>query len=223
MKKVKFPEDELAHNHIIEWWYFNGHLKDKERNKYSFMNCLFRTDVEKVDVKKLKIPLLNKIPLKTLYFSHSILFDIKHKKSYPCVNYISIVSKDSFSKPLLFINYTNPMIFAGYFSSVIEGIKRFKYHVKIENIDLMLTSVKKPLLEGGNIYTNLNSKDAHCYSLTNLKTEGTIKIEDKLVKVKGKSWMDHQWANINCPIDKWTWLSIQLDNETEKVIAQENE
>ena len=55
-KPIKFPEDELAHNHIIEWWYFNGHLKDKKGNEYAFMNCLF-----KADVKKVKIPFLNKI------------------------------------------------------------------------------------------------------------------------------------------------------------------
>jgi predicted secreted hydrolase len=115
------------------------------------------------------------------------------------------------------------MIFAGYFNSVIEEIKKFKYHVKTENIDLILTSVKKPLLEGGNIYTNLNSRDAHCYSLTNLKTEGTIKIENKLIKVKGKSWMDHQWANTNCPVNKWTWFSIQLDDKTEIVCFEYND
>jgi len=214
---IKFPEDELAHNNIVEWWYFNGHLEDEERNKYSFMNCLFKVNVKGVDVKKLKIPLLSKLPLKTIYFSHSILFDISHKKSYPCINYISMISGDSFSKPLLLINYTNPMIFTDYSKSAIEEVKKFKYHIKTANTDLTLKSVKEPLLEGGNIYTNLSSKDARCYSLTNLKTEGMIKIENKPIKVKGKSWMDHQWADINCPINKWTWFSIQLDNEVEIV------
>ena len=134
-ESIKFPEDELAHNSITEWWYFNGHLEDSKQNRYSFMNCLFRADVKKLDAKKLKIPFLNQLPLKTPYFSHSVLSDIKRKKSYPVVNYISIVSRDSFSKPLLFINYINPMIFAGYFNSVIERIGKFKYHIKTENID----------------------------------------------------------------------------------------
>jgi len=25
-KPIKFPEDKSAHNYIVEWWYFNGHL-----------------------------------------------------------------------------------------------------------------------------------------------------------------------------------------------------
>jgi len=80
-----------------------------------------------------------------------------------------------------------------------------------------LTSVKKPLLEGGNGYVNLDSKKTYYYSLTNLKTKGEIRIKNKLIKVKGKSWMDHQWANVSYSKDKWTWFSIQLDNEIEMV------
>jgi len=105
-KPIKFPEDESAHNHIIEWWYFNGHLRDRDNNNnnYAFMNCLFR-----VDVKRVKIPFLSKIPLKTVYFSHSLLSDIKNKDFYSEINPISIVSRDSFSKPLLFkVTSTKP-------------------------------------------------------------------------------------------------------------------
>lgn len=211
MKPIKFPEDELAHKNTIEWWYFNGHLEDKNHNKYSFMNCLF-----KADPKKIEIRFLNKIPLKAIYFSHSILSDIKNKNFYPNVDYVSIVSKDSFSKPLLFINYTKPVVLTGYINSVIEETDKFKYRVKTENMDLELTSVKKPLLEGGSGYVDLHSKKTYYYSLTNLKTEGVIRIKNKLIQVKGKSWMDHQWANVTYP-DKWNWFSIQLDNDTEIV------
>lgn len=62
-KPINFTGDESHHDCIIEWWYFNGHLKDKIGNEYSFMNCLF-----KIDVKKVKIPFLSKIPLKTSFF-----------------------------------------------------------------------------------------------------------------------------------------------------------
>jgi len=217
LKKIKFPKDELAHNCITEWWYFNGYLEDEKQNKYSFMNCLFKVNLKRADLKKLKMSFLNKMPLETIYFSHSIISDIKHKKSYPVVNYVSIVSRHSFSKPLLFVNYTEPMIFTGYFNSVIEETKEFKYHMKSENMDLILTLVKKPLLVGGSGCVDLYSKKTYYYSLTNLKTEGTIKLKNKLIKVKGKSWMDHQWANESYSNDKWTWFSIQLDNKTEIV------
>jgi len=211
-KPIKFPEDESAHDYIVEWWYFNGHLKDALGNGYSFMDCLFR-----VDVKKVKIPFLSKIPLKTSYFSHSLVSDLRHKSFHHRITPFSVISDDSFSKPLLYINYLNPEIKIGYVNCVIEKIDESKYHLKNEDIDLKLTSIKKPLLEGGKGYLDLHSKMTYYYSLTNLKTEGRIKIKNKWIDVTGKSWMDHQWANASYSKDRWDWFSAQLDDNTEIV------
>jgi len=211
-KKINFPKDEQSHNNIIEWWYFNGNLEDEKGNEYAFMNCLF-----KVDVNRVKIPFL-KSPFKTSYFSHSLLSDIKNKKFYPEVNPISIVSTDSFSKQLLFINYTNPSI-KGYTNYVIESLNKSVYHIKTKDLDLTLASTKQPLLVGGKGFVSLNPEKTYYYSLTNLKTQGQIRINGKWINVIGKSWMDHQWADVPYQKDntKWTWFSIQLQNDMELV------
>ncbi|MDD5726346.1 MAG: lipocalin-like domain-containing protein [Patescibacteria group bacterium] len=209
---IKFPEDESSHDCIVEWWYFNGNLKDKSGHDYSFMDCLF-----KVDVKKVKIPYLSKIPLKTSYFSHSLVSDINHKKFYHKISPFSIVSADSFSKPLLYINYLNPELKNSYINCAIEKTGKATYHIKNEYLDLEMSLSKKPLLEGGKGFLKLNSKASYYYSLTNLKTEGRIKIKDKWIDVAGKSWMDHQWADVSHSKYTWDWFSIQLEDDTEIV------
>jgi len=179
------------------------------------MDCFF-----KVDVKGVKIPFLSKIPLKTSYFSHSLVSDLKHKSFHNRIAPFSVISDDSFSKPLLYINYINPEIKNGYINCVIEKTGESTYHLKNEDIDLKLNSIKKPLLEGGKGYLDLHSKMTYYYSLTNLKTEGRIKIKNKWIDVTGKSWMDHQWANASYSEDskdRWDWFSVQLDNDTEIV------
>jgi len=209
---IKFPQDESVHDSIVEWWYFNGHLQDNSGNEYSFMDCLF-----KVDVKKVKIPFLSKIPLKISYFSHSLITDLKNRAFSHRISPFSIISDDSFSKPLLFVNYINPGIRASYTNCAIEQIDKSNYHLKNEDMDLTLVSFKKPLLEGGEGYLDLGTKSTYYYSLTNLKTVGRIKVGDKWIEVSGKSWMDHQWADTSYSKDKWDWFSIQLDNNTELV------
>lgn len=212
-KAIKFPQDEFPHkNFPVEWWYFNGLLEDEKKNKYAFMSCLFRADV-----KRAGLPILRKIPLKTVYSSHSLLSDIKNKKFYPRIDLISIVSNDSFKKPLFFVNYTDPLIFDGYFNSVIEETREFKYRVKTETVDLILEAQKKPILEGGKGYLNLHPDITYYYSLPNLKTEGKIVIGKKEIKVKGKSWMDHQWVKAKYSGIKWSWFSLQLENNIEIV------
>jgi predicted secreted hydrolase len=211
-KPIKFPADESAHDYIVEWWYFNGHLQDADGNGYAFMDCLFKVDVEKV-----KIPFLSRIPLKTTYFSHSQLSDIKQRSFNDRIAPFSVISDDSFSKEQLYINYINPEIKNGYHNCIIEKVGASKYHIKNEDIDLTMTPMKECLLEGGDGYVNLHSRSAYYYSLTNLKTEGRIKVADKWLDVTGKSWMDHQWANASYSKDRWDWFSIQLDDDTEIV------
>ncbi len=101
-KPLSFPRDNKTHKAVIEWWYFNGHLWDKDKKHYSFMNCLFKTDIEKFNH-----PFLNKIPFKKdfgilspyVYFSHSVLSDISGRKTYKDIQNISLVSRDSFRIP----------------------------------------------------------------------------------------------------------------------------
>lgn len=210
-KKIVFPRDGFPHDTIIEWWYFNGHLTDGDGNEYAFMDCLFKAKPNKV-----KLPFLKKVPLKNTFFAHSLLSDIKNNRFYSSVQPLSIPSKDSFSKPLFFVNYAHPSL-GGYLNYEIEEIDEFKYRIKSEFFDLILASTKKPLLEGGRGFLDLNSKQTFYYSLTNLTAEGYITVNGKRIKVKGKSWMDHQWADVPYSKDKWSWFSIQLDNNTEMV------
>jgi len=63
MKPITFPKDELAHNLITEWWYWNGNLWDSQKRRYSYMNCLF-----KVNPKKVKFPFLKGVPFDTYFF-----------------------------------------------------------------------------------------------------------------------------------------------------------
>lgn len=215
-KPIKFPIDGKEHDYAVEWWYFNGHLKDNKGGHYSFMNCLFRISIEKIG-----IPFVKMAPFKHFYFAHSIVSDIKNGKTYPDIKNAAVVSNDSFLKPLLFVDYVGLPNLGGYENSTIEEINPFNYRVKNDNIDIVLKHVKKPMLEGGKGFNNMCGLKSYYYSLTNMKATGEIIINNKKIKVSGKAWMDHQWTNtISRHNDKWNWFSIQLDNEVELMCVE---
>jgi predicted secreted hydrolase len=158
------------------------------------------------------------VPLAKVYFSHSIVSDIKKQKAYPTVDYLSLVSGESFKRPLLFVDYINTDFLDGYTVSSMEEIAPFQYRLRAKNFDLTLTAAKKPLLENGQGYLNVMAgRSTYYYSLTSLRTEGVIRIGGREIKVKGKSWMDHQWADAPYVQDKWNWFSVQLKNNIEMV------
>jgi len=199
-KPLRFPHDEQKHNHIIEWWYFNGHLKNKNGRTFSYMNTLFAAKPQRVN-----IPFAKRLPLKTWYFSHYLLTDNQKRKMQSKIMPVSFVDKKSFTLPLLWVQYDN--------SCLIEEIKPFNYQLINDFIDLNLFSKKKPLLVNNKGFIDLGDKATYYYSLSHLKTKGLIKVGKKWLEVTGLSWMDHQWAQTPfTKNDKWTWFSLQLNN-----------
>ncbi|MFA5770967.1 MAG: lipocalin family protein [Patescibacteria group bacterium] len=207
---VQFPKDELAHKNIVEWWYINGFLNGQKGERFSFMNCLF-----KVDNQRSKVPLLSRLPVKTVYFFHSIIANLDTGEKETFVAPYCVVSRDSFTKDLLYINFlteSKPILFGGYVNHLLEEYELFNYHLKTEFLDLNLIYNKTPLLEGGDGYLKFHDKSTYYYSLTDLSLQGTLKFKNKSYQVSGKAWMDHQWADTVYNHDRWNWFSIQLNN-----------
>jgi predicted secreted hydrolase len=216
--EIILPKDNGPHDFIIEWWYFNGHLYDEKGKEYSFMDCFFKVDLSKVNIPHIAPHLIEDIFKngEYLHFAHSVVSDISKNKNYKEIQNISILSSDSFKKDLLFINYKNAHLLGGDISSEIVEIKPNDFYIKTKNISLNLESKKPPLLEGGHGYVGTIESGSYYYSFTSMDVNGSINIEGKNIKVTGKAWMDHQWANASYKgKDKWTWFSFCLDNGTE--------
>lgn len=211
-KQLQFPKDELKHNYGIEWWYWNGTMQDKEGNEYAFMHCLFRTDI-----KKFKLLFNSIIPHTPFYFSHSVVTDIAKRKAYPHINYAAIVTRDSFTKKLLHVHYANPIPTASDRASTITEPEPFAYEIQAELLDIRMTAQKKPMALGDKGYLKLTHESTYYYSIPRLALEGTIKVGNRWIPIKGTAWMDHQWANPRLSRDSWSWFSIQLSDKTDIV------
>ena len=212
-RAIRLPEDTQPHDAVIEWWYFNGHLADAKGGRYSFMDCLFRANLNKAEIPYLK-NFLEKVK-KTRYaiFAHSVLADIERKKSFKDVQNISLASRDSFTKPLFYARYVDPVAPAKGPYEIAET-KPGHFRVKTDRLDLVMESRKQPMLEGGRGSITVRSRESFYYSLTELRTTGTIRAGSKW-SASGRSWMDHQWADSPYTKDKWAWFSIQLEDGTD--------
>lgn len=219
IQPIVLPRDNGPHDFVVEWWYFNGHLHDKVGNEYSFMDCFFKVNLAKVNIPHLAPHLIEDVFKKGEYihFAHSVLSDISHKRNYKEIQNISLLSPDSFKKDLLYINYKNAHILGNDLNGEIVEIAPNDFHIRTKDLDLILESKKKPLLEGGHGYVGTPKAGSYYYSFTDLSVVGSINIEGVEIEVAGKAWMDHQWANTSYKgkKDKWTWFSFHLDNGTD--------
>lgn len=215
-RPIHLPEDTHAHDTVIEWWYFNGHLRAADGRRYAFMDCLFRADPLSVGIPYLKNFFGRSAGGTYVIFAHSIFTDIAAEKNYKNIQNISLASRDSFTKPLFSVNYLDPLALAGgFFANEMTETAPGNFHIKTDRIDLVMRAKKKPLLEGGKGYITVRGKESFYYSLTDLETTGSVHVDDQWIPVTGTSWMDHQWADTPYTKDRWTWFSLQLDNGTD--------
>ena len=217
IKPVQFPADHGAHKNIIEWWYFNGQLEDRQGNRYAFMDCLFKADIGKVRIPFLKNP-FTATPY--VHFAHSAISDLSRKKAEKDIQNISIVSRDSYKRDRLFVEYVDALIAKGFAVSRLEESEPDVFEIKTEKMSLRLKSRKPALLEGGAGHIIVCGRPSYYYSLTDLTTSGKICIGGKWIDVSGKSWFDHQWADVAYSKDRWTWFSVQLDNGTDLMLCE---
>lgn len=189
---INFSRDHGNHTgSLTEWWYFNGHLTGPSGKTYSYGFCLFR-----------RFPLL--------YFAHLSFTDETSqvftfdRKFYPS-------SKVKLGKQSADISYGN--------EQTIEqpGYSEFRIKAKLKDIgmDLVLDLEKSPLLINGNGLINMEGGRSFYYSLTRLRTSGSIVMEGRSMPVTGNSWMDHQWGNFRVINRGWDWFSFQMEDSTE--------
>ncbi|MDE2001277.1 MAG: hypothetical protein KGI60_01765 [Patescibacteria group bacterium] len=200
---LRFPQDELSHHALIEWWYFNGNVTDDAGNEYAFMYCLFRTDPRKIN-----LPFLSKIPLSDLYFSHFVLSDAHAQKMESGTELFYSNPPQDASRTLLHLS--SPDDFS------LEEYAPFSYRLKTAQVDFDLVSWKQPLLVNETGWVAVKSGGAYYYSLTDLDAKGSLTLGGKKLSVRGKAWMDHQWSDEPASSeDKWNWFSLQLESGDE--------
>jgi predicted secreted hydrolase len=90
-------------------------------------------------------------------------------------------------------------------------------------VDLTLVSQKPPVIHGENGVSRKGEGRGHAshyYSLTRLKTNGTLTLRGKTVEVTGLSWMDHEFGSTQLSSGQvgWDWFSLQFDDGTELMV-----
>jgi predicted secreted hydrolase len=87
-------------------------------------------------------------------------------------------------------------------------------------VDLMQTAEKPAAVhghDGVSVKAACATCASHYYSMTRLRTAGTISYGGERLAVDGLSWMDHEFGSDELQRDQagWDWFSIQLDDRRE--------
>jgi predicted secreted hydrolase len=213
-RKLSFPADHSSHPDFkTEWWYYTGHLQTDAGKRYGYQVTFFRFGVRDRQGDMKEKPLFT-----DLYMAHFALSDVAAKK---------FIYRERINR--------------GYDARAGAAVDRYlvwNEDWKVEGdeknhrifvrdrgatLSLSLQSLKPPALHGNNGHSQKGEGDgraSYYYSLTRMETQGELVIDGKAEKVRGLSWMDHEFGSNQLRDDQvgWDWFSIQLDNQTELML-----
>jgi len=209
MKKIKydainhgdFKTEWGIHSNCREWWYATGIMFDEENNMYSYQYTLLHLAFGFL------VPKVGMVALT----------DYKNNRHY-------YLQQTFFTNRKIIINENEASIKdMALAKKQKDGMKIDLYH-KDFSLDLLCDYGKGEIwhCDNGLLQMGIEDKNATTlyYSWTNMPTAGTLTINGKQIKLKGKTWFDKQggpynMANMKC---HWEWLSLRFFDEEEMML-----
>lgn len=200
----RFEDEFLTHKKCSEWWYATGYFEDEEKNLFAFQFTL-----AKVKISGLKFHMLltsvTDVATGAHYNGQQLAFFGK--------GVTSTHNETAFGE-LATIRY-NPN------DKSVLGDMRLVMNAREYALRLSMRAQKAPVwhCEDGKLQMGVQGDPrqvTYYYSFTNMLADGTLTLNGKEHKVRGKAWFDRQGGTyaLTKPVTNWEWFSLRFfDNE----------
>jgi predicted secreted hydrolase len=211
--RYEFPRDYFNHPEFqTEWWYYTGNVKAVDGHRFGFELTFFRRGVDRQPGDR------GTWDVQDLYLAHLALSDLGGKAFYHS-------ERTNRAGPgIAGIDGTEQQIWNGNWKVTwSDGDQLLEAVDERFSLNLKLDSEKPPVIHGENGISQKSESPGHAshyFSLTRLKTTGTIQLGGKSYPVSGYSWMDHEFFTQQLDEGQagWDWFSLQLDDNTELML-----
>ena len=210
-----FPRDHASHpDYKIEWWYYTGNLRTSDARRFGYQLTFFRVGVDAEPANP------SRWAVRDLYMAHLAVTDVDRRTHHVAerLNRAGVGWAGASTETLHVWNEN--------WSVVLDGdahILRAATDDGTLGIDLRLEPLKPAVPHGDAGYSRKGvaaGNASHYYSLTRLRTGGTLELNGATLDVEGESWMDHEFGTSFLEPSQagWDWFSIQLDDGTDVMV-----
>ena len=199
---ILLPQDEAPHGTPVEWWYFNGMLRDDAGGEYSYHFVTFQSPGPQGVVPHLLQATLSDHGRGVHYTGEQPLLAPERPEAQGVdVATGGWVMRGDGS------GYEMRMVFGGGATAI--------------TLELSAIPERDPVLHGGTglVHMGADAGSTYYYSRTRLGVSGWIEENGEGRQVRGPGWMDHQWGEIASGRVGWDWAGVQLDDGADLMAA----
>ena len=199
---VFLPADEAPHDTPVEWWYFNGMLRDDAGGEYSYHFVTFQSPGP---------------PGVTPHLLQATLGDHIRGVHYSAEKGALVADRPGSRGVDV---ETGGWLMAGD-GDGYELRFGFSEADRPVSVEISAQPQREPVLHGGSglVHMGPEAGSIYYYSRTRLDVTGWIEDPDGRRRVTGPGWMDHQWGEVANTRIGWEWASIQLDEGSDLMVA----
>jgi predicted secreted hydrolase len=212
-----FPRDYFNHeDYQTEWWYYTGNVKSADGHRFGFELTFFRQGVSRADRN-------NPWFVRDLWMAHIALSDINGQRFY-CEERLNRAGPGVAGVDVQTGAIQTGRIWNGNWQArIAEHEQELRGVADKFGLALKLVPLKQPAIEGQNGVSQKAEGAGHAshyFSLTRLRTTGSLDLNGKSYQVEGTSWMDHEFFTGGMAANErgWDWLSVQLEDGTELML-----
>ena len=220
----QFSRDHGQHaEYQTEWWYFTGNLRAQNGRRFGYELTFFRQALAPS-----LLPRQSSWAFRDVYVAHFAITDVENEHFY----YDQKITRGALH--LAGASTTSLAVHIGEWSAQQEDPQSngknaagskilLRAAATFGKIDLTLAPTKPPVFHGdrGLLPNSALPGDAvYYYSLTSLQTEGTLVVGSESWRVRGASWMDHEFftRHTNADVTGWDWFGLHLSDSTELML-----
>ena len=214
----EFPKDHGSHPDFkTEWWYFTGNVRTQEGLEFGYQLTFFRQGI--IDPQSM-IP-KSRFIQRDMKFAHFAVSDLSSKK----FRHFQKLSRGAYGEA----GFDDEDRLAWIENWTCERTGEHSFRLKAADtgvaLDLLLESPRAPVIHGSNGISQKSEglgRASHYYSLTRMKTKGSIEIDGRQHLLTGETWFDHEWATNQLAANQtgWDWFSLQLEDGSDLMLFQ---
>ena len=221
--EYQFPRDHFTHDDFrTEWWYATGQVRTAEGRRFGYQFTIFRRGVRPPEDRA---AVASRWVVDHLPLGHFALTDITGQRFY----YDQRLERGAFGRAGFAAERSEEKRLAWVGDWEIALVEGGSFSIKASQtgavLDLKLEPTRTPLIngEGGVSQKSAGVGNAsHYYSMTRLKTTGTVMVDGAAQAVSGLSWLDREWATNQLGDDQvgWDWISLHLADGSDLMLYQ---
>ena len=210
-RSFQFPRDHGAHPEFkTEWWYFTGHLQDREGRTYGFQWTVFRSAL-RPPAPGIQ-PTASPWRAEQIFLGHLALSDLSRRR---------FSFEEGAARAALGLAGAGSEGFQvwlpGFSAETGDGETRLRGEKGDLSLDLRLELPQQAWLHGQDGYSPKSrepGKASYYYSMPNVTVRGILKKDGRERAVQGQAWMDHEFGSGQLGPEQsgWDWMGLPLGN-----------